>query len=251
MPVLLPVLPAAEFELLLPGMAAPGMVPPGGIAPGVMVPVVVLLVVPGVTVPMVPEEGVGAGVGTWFALMLPEGWPPLAPVVPVVAPCPWVREGWPPLVPVAPLGGTVAPVLPLLWVVLPGLVLPGPVCPIGGAMLRPELLSCGVLGPDMVPGPRPSVVPRAPGVAGVLGEVVSEDRAVPVAPPCVGVAAGLAEGLGMLAEGAGCGAGAAPTAGVFKEDCAKATLLNRAMAKAGAMVRACRWRIGVIPLVGP
>jgi hypothetical protein len=108
--------------------------------------------------------------------------------------------------------------------------------PKGGAMLAPEPLEA-LLGPDMVPGARPSVVPRAPGVGAVLGEVVSEERAVPVAPPCVGVAAG-------LVAGADCGAGAAPTAGEFSEDCAKATVLSRAMAKAGAMVRACGWRIG-------
>ena len=85
MPVELPELPAAELDEELPGIVAPGMVPPGGIAPGVMVPVVVLLVVPGVTPPMVPEEGVGAGVGTWLAPVVPEGWLPLAPVVRVVA----------------------------------------------------------------------------------------------------------------------------------------------------------------------
>jgi hypothetical protein len=95
----------------------------------------------------------------------------------------------------------------------------------------------------MVPGARPSVVPAAPGVAATLGEVVSEERAVPVAPPCTGVAAGLAEEAGMLAEGAGCGAGAAPTAGEFKEDCATATLLSKATAKAEATVKVVGLRI--------
>jgi hypothetical protein len=135
MPVLLPVLPAVELALLPPGIPAPGMVPPGGIAPGVMVPLVVLLVVPGVTAgvpPIGPEEGVGAGVGIWLALMLPEGCAPLA-AVPRLAAFGAAEPG-------------------LACVVLPGLVAPGPVMPIGGAMVVPRP-------PEPPPEPPPDAPP--------------------------------------------------------------------------------------------
>jgi hypothetical protein len=190
-------------------------------------------------VPAVPS-------GTWFALMLPLGTLPPRLLLPWVVPAGAVP-------PVVLPPGVVAP-----CVVLPGLV----VAPIGALIVPTELPDWlappeGVLlGPDMVPGVRPSVrPPGALGCGATLGEVVSDERAVPVAPPWTGVAAGLLAPLGevdcagMLAWGLGMAEGGVPAAGVPGEDCAKAAELSNAIVKAETMVLVLGVRIGKFPLM--